>query len=324
MEKILDPWNPSINFELIQGENKILGPLNIKMTRIVLDFIFENNKLYTKNNEGEFKHLYIIIDNIGKIENISKSSNYRGSEFVLFGLQILLRLNINKCFLIDEDFFVCDRKMNFFSNQNILSKKENIQFKLINLFRYGKTFYSPFGFRPFYKYKLNIKNYENNILFQKSIVKNMDKDVNNEITDLLDNLLKISWNDINEYINLLYKNLYSYEGNYKIRDFTKFKLYWNNLYKSWNYFYEKYFEKAPSPFKAFSFFNYDECGLFINWLELYSFTYLDYNTNIFSEYNGTIAGVNDFKKLKKLIENVHWINTKIKQQPLSSIYNKNI
>jgi hypothetical protein len=320
MEKILDPWNPSINFDLIQGENKILGPLNIKMTRIVLDFIFENNKLYTKHNEGEFKHLYLIIDNIGKIENISKSNNYRGSEFVLLGLQILLRLNINKCFLIDEAFFVCDRKMNFFSNQNVLSKKENIQFKLINLFRYGTTFYSPFGFRPFYKYKLNVKN----ILFQKSIVKNMDKDVNNEITDLLDNLFKVSWNDINEYINLLYKNLYSYEGNYKIRDFTKFKLYWNNLYKSWNYFYEKYFEKAPSPFKAFSFFNYDECGLFINWLELYSFTYLDYNTNIFSEYNGTIAGVNDFKKLKKLIENVHWINTKIKEQLLLSIYNKNI
>jgi hypothetical protein len=320
MEQILDPWNPSVKFELIQGENKILGPLNIKMTRIVLDFIFENNKLYTKHNEGEFKHLYLIIDNIGKIENISKSNNYRGSEFVLLGLQILLRLNINKCFLIDEAFFVCDRKMNFFSNQNVLSKKENIQFKLINLFRYGTTFYSPFGFRPFYKYKLNVKN----ILFQKSIVKNMDKDVNNEITDLLDNLFKVSWNDINEYINLLYKNLYSYEGNYKIRDFTKFKLYWNNLYKSWNYFYEKYFEKAPSPFKAFSFFNYDECGLFINWLELYSFTYLDYNTNIFSEYNGTIAGVNDFKKLKKLIENVHWINTKIKEQPLLSIYNKNI
>lgn len=323
MEQVLDPWNPSVKFDLIQGENKILGPLNIKMTRIVLDFIFENNKLYTKHNEGEFKHLYLIIDNIGKIENISKSSNYRGSEFVLLGLQILLRLNINKCFLIDEAFFVCDRKMNFFSNQNVLSKKENIQFKLINLFRYGTTFYSPFGFRPFYKYKLNVKNYENNRIFVKNI-KNMDKDVNNEITDLLDNLFKISWKDINEYINLLYKNLNRYEGNYKIRDFTKFKLYWNNLYKSWNYFYEKYFEKAPSPFKAFSFFNYDECGLFINWLELYSFTYLDYNTNIFSEYNGTIAGVNDFKKLKKLIENVHWINTKIKQQPLLSIYNKNI
>ena len=83
MEQVLDPWNPSINFELKQGENKILGPLNIKMTRIILDFILENNKLYTKYNEGEFKHLYLIIDNIGKIENISKSSNYRGSELVL-------------------------------------------------------------------------------------------------------------------------------------------------------------------------------------------------------------------------------------------------
>ena len=81
---------------------------------------YYNNNLYTINNEEEFKHLYLKLGDIGILENVSKSSYYRGSELVLLGLQIFYKLGIKKCSLVDTSFFVCDRKMNFFSNKEKL------------------------------------------------------------------------------------------------------------------------------------------------------------------------------------------------------------
>jgi len=125
-------------------------------------------------------------------------------------------------------------------------------------------------------------------------------------------------------LNLLYSNIERYRNNYKIRIFSKFKIYWDNLYKSWNNFYNKFLEISPSPFRSFSYFNHEECNLFINWLELYSFSYIEYNTSIFEEFNGAIAGINEFKELKNLIESVYWINTNINSQSFVSILKKNI
>ncbi len=191
---VLDPWNP-IDFLLQEGVNKILGPLTENKKRFVLDFKLENNNLYTINNEDEFKHLYLKLEDIGILENVSKSSYYRGSELVLLGLQIFYKLGIRKCSLVDTSFFVCDRKMNFFSNKEVVNKKEEIQYKLINLFRHETTFYSPFGFRPFYKFKKTNSSIQNNRIQIKNI-KNEDEDKNAEIKQLLDNLFSVIWENI--------------------------------------------------------------------------------------------------------------------------------
>lgn len=136
---IFNPWNID-PFILKFGKNIILGPLkDIKLKiRHNIEFMYEEKDdniyyLYTINNESsDFKHLYIKFDKDETIiENISKSKLYSGSEFVLFGLQIIYRLtNKIKCKLIDASIFVCDRKINIFRelSSNIISKKEEIQF----------------------------------------------------------------------------------------------------------------------------------------------------------------------------------------------------
>ena len=95
-------------------------------------------------------------------------------------------------------------------------------------------------------------------------------------------------------------------------------------------FYEKFRDVVDSPFSAFIIYDKDECDLFINWLELYSFsinqTFI-YSSSIFNNKlteEKILAGVDSFKKLKILLEKCEWINIKIKEQPISSIYIKTI
>ena len=287
----------------------IKGPLSSKTKeRYILEFIIENNgnfpiKIYTKENEnGSFKHLYIkIFKEEAYIENISKSSIYRGSEYMILGLQIIFNLKISRCKLVDSSYFICDRQMNFFHNSGVnISKKEEIQNKMISLFRFQTTYYMPFGFIPYSK--------NNNT--------NMRTSINNLVIDLY----YISWNEINDYINSMLesiKNKEKYKNDYKIRNYKKFVNYWINLEKSWNIFYKKYVDKSPSPFRSFTFFNYDECNIFINWLELYSFTYYEYNNMI---YEKEIPGSVLFKKLKNILLDVIWLNNNINIQPMISIY----
>lgn len=68
---------------------------------------------------------------------------------MLLALQIIYRLGYKKLKLKDMSYFVCDRNMNFFSNdhKNIDTYME-ISNKLIYLFRFGGTLYMPFGIIP--------------------------------------------------------------------------------------------------------------------------------------------------------------------------------
>lgn len=315
---IFDPWNID-PFILKFGKNIILGPLkDVKLKiRHNIEFIYEEKDdniyyLYTINNESsDFKHLYIKFDKDETIiENISKSKLYSGSEFVLLGLQIIYRLtNKIKCKLIDASFFVCDRKINIFRepSSNIISKKEEIQYKLILLFKFGSTFYSPFGFISYNKENMNIET--------------------DNIMNLVSKLWDIKWHEIDSYIIKMIHIVLSnkYKNNIMIRNYTKWFNYWINVNESWNKFKNKYVELSPTPFRSFSFFNNDECGEFINWLELYSFTYFNYNQFVFNNINNSkkeIAGIFLFKKLKNLINNVVWINNNVTSQPMISIYKK--
>jgi hypothetical protein len=323
---VLDPWNTSQIFLLEIGKNIILGPIIDKKSKLrhPIEFMYEDKGnniyyLYTVNNDSsDFKHLYLKINsNETIIENISKSKIYSGSEYVILGLQIIYRLfryieNYN-CKLVDMSFFICDRKMNLFRSKsndrsNVPSNfKEEIQYKIISLLRFGSTFYMPFGFDAYNKTNMMNKN--------------------NEIRDLVSKLWDIKWEDIDSYMITMFNIvlLNKYKNNYMIRNYTRWYNYWINIYESWNIFKEKFSTISPTPFRSFSFFNYDECSEFINWLELYSFKYLNYNQFIFNNINNSIremAGILLFKKLKNEVNNVVWINNNIQAQPMISNFKK--
>jgi hypothetical protein len=154
--------------------------------------------------------------------------------------------------------------------------------------------------------------------------------MNNETDNIMNLVVKlwdIKWNEIDLYVTKMIEIVLSnkYKNNIMIRNYKKWFNYWINVSESWNKFKNKYNELSPTPFRSFSFFNNDECGEFINWLELYSFTYYNYNQFVFNDINNSkkeIAGIFLFKKLKNLVNNVLWINNNVTAQPMISIYKK--
>jgi hypothetical protein len=314
---LLDPWDTSQIFSLNIGQNSILGPVLDKKSRIRHEIVcmYEYNDdgkyyLYTIHNNSEFKNLYLKMSQTESIiENISKSKIYSGSEYVILGLQIIYRLfgHIEKynCKLIDSSFFICDFKKNLFKpfTNNIINKKEEVQHKMIILLRFGSTFYMYFGFIPYNK--INMKN------------------INDDILKLVSQLWDIKWSDIDSYMKKMIEIVLSnkYKTNIMIRNYNKWYNYWINISKSWILFKEKFSSISPTPFRSFSFFNYEECGEFINWLELYSFRYMNYNKFVFNNINNSsreMSGIVLFKKLYNTINNVVWINNKIISQPIIS------
>ena len=118
-----------------------------------------------------------------------------------------------------------------------------------------------------------------------------------------------------------------YKNDIMIRNYKRWSNYWNNIYNSWKHFYNKYSVISPTPFQSFNFFNYDECHEFINWLELYSLKYYNFNSFVFHNIpNNKMqnAGIKIFKQLRNSLNNVYWINNNLKFQPIVSIYNKSI
>jgi hypothetical protein len=196
-----------------------------------------------------------------------------------------------------------------FQNIPNISKKEEIQHKMITILRYGKTFYMPLGFNPYNK---------NSLVNSNEIISN-----------LVSKLWDISWIQIDEYMELMIQSVKSnkYKNDIMIRNYKRWSNYWNNIYISWKHFYNKYSLISPTPFQSFNFFNYDECHEFINWLELYSLTYYNFNSFVFNNIpNNKMqnAGIKIFKQLRNSVNNVYWINNNIKFQPIVSIYNKSI
>ena len=119
--------------------------------------------------------------------------------------------------------------------------------------------------------------------------------------------------------------------NFRVYNYKRWKTYWTNICKSWNIFYTKYHTNVNSPFQAFCLYDKKECNVFINWLELYSFSVEQtktYNSSIFNDNINNnlkiLAGINDFKKLKMLVEKCDWYNKNIKRQSLVSIYSEKI
>ena len=356
---VIDPWdnkeiillseqtqknnNNNKSIILVNGKNIIKGPFSIENKRYELEFNYYYDTtqmcgfLNTINETNNYNNISLkLYKDIAIIENISRSDIYRGSEYMLLALQIIYKLKYKKSMLKDLAYFTCDRKMNFFSNIPS-SKKMEIQNKLIYLLKFGSTFYMPFGYKPVIK-KNEVETFLT--LNNEIIEKNNDAyvDISNNIDSLIENLNNISWKDINNYIiniKLLMNNDKLKNSNkifdFRIYNYKKWKTYWLNICKSWNIFYIKYYTIVNSPFQTFSIFNKSECNIFINWLELYSFSVEQtqpYNSSIFNDNINNnlkiLAGIHDFKKLKLLVEKCDWLNKNIKLQPLTSIYSNKI
>ena len=109
-----------------------------------------------------------------------------------------------------------------------------------------------------------------------------------ELKDKVSELWEISWQEVDLYIK-------------KIDYYT---------ISFWNDFKEKYSRKSPTLFRTFFFLNVKECHEFIIWLEeLYLYSNQRHN---FSKM------IQLFKSLKDEVNNVVWINSNIKDQPMSS------
>ena len=335
---VIDLWS-NIDFKLDKEKLVIKGPINKNMERLNLEFIYDesNNKLFTLQKTNSYNNIELIFHkDVVIIENLSKSDIYRGSEYMILALQIIYKLGYKTVKLKDNEYFVCDRKMNFFSNKDNIINNPN---KLIYLLRFGGTFYMPFGFIPILTeeklLQVNLNTTEKNLLIN---LKYEDyKNISKIIELLLQSLFIISWSNINDYIlgieKLLNNNIYKISNrifNWRVSNYNKWKIYWKNICKSWKIFNEKYSSLVSGPFYAFSLYDKKECELFINWLELYSFSInqtIEYNSSIFnnklSEKN-TLIGINNFKKLKLLLEKAEWLNFNITYQPIKSIYTESI
>jgi hypothetical protein len=211
--------------------------------------------------------------------------------------------------------------------------------KLIYLFRFGGTLYMPFGIIPV----LNNDNLTQVSLdsLEKNYIKNINykdyKNISQLINILLESLFMISWNDFNN--NIINIEILLNNNNYKLSninfnshmsDYNTLKIYWKHICKSWKRFYEKFSSIVPGVFQAFSVYDKNECSLFMNWLELYSYSMNQlriYNSPIFNNKlseQKIVKGLDNYKKLKSLLEKAEWINIDIKNQSLISIYKEYI
>ena len=318
-----NPWGFENNLEELintQKEINIIGPIsNITKERhiITLKIDKNDNEISLKSNldsKTGLRFLYIKIkDDIGVLENISRSDIYYGTEYIILGLQLLYLLNIKISTLIDDSYFICDFRDNFFFKKSELEPYKKIPYKMISLFRFGNTFYMKFGYKP-----MSIE-YDNKN-------KKIYKDESNAVYILLDNLYKIGWNEIDDILKNGIKMINECKEiknnkNWRVIDQNKWIKYWNTIYNSWTHFKMKYYDETEfqyTPFRSFIMYDKNDCALFCDWLELYSHTYMNFmniNTYVFNNQIQEIPGIKDFSKLKILLNSCKWINNDVHSTP---------
>ena len=121
-----------------------------------------------------------------------------------------------------------------------------------------------------------------------------------------------------EQINLSNSSGKNIEYNrFLIRNINKWKKYWIAIYNSWKKFRNKYESISASPFRAFIHLEEKNCIDFVGWLELYSYTFNNFNKIIYYNFIGKrydIPYIKTFNQLKEIINNVDWINKLIVPQ----------
>ena len=313
MNSIYDPWdvenvlNTNLNSRIkFKGPRKIIKQdgsiINVERHNIDSEIINKNGKTIIQSVGRTlfgYRIFEIIIKTLDEahIENISKNDKYSGSDIMIFVLQILYRLGIKKCTLTDASYYECKRN-NFF-------KSVEIPLKTLKLLKNGNTFYSSFGFNPIDKTNRTNK------------IENMRR--------LVGSLYDIQWTDLDKiitngkiYINEAERNEKNIIYNsFLIRNVNKWKKYWKAIYNSWINFKTKYEPISASPFRAFMYLTWENCSEFIGWLELYSYTFSNFNKVMnytFLNIKYEIPGIKVFNQLKQTLNNVEWIMKSIVAQ----------
>ena len=335
-----DPWKDTQSLiDIILSNNKILilGPnkkINKKNNEKILNSSIKNNlqriyilfnirkyndNLYLSSNtigNTGFNNLYLEINLTNKkanIKKLEKSDIYSGTDLILLGLKILQQLDINIVTLDDDSKIKCTNRNNLNS-----SYTKDLQYNIISFFKYKKTYYMKFRFLP-YIGKQNMKNILDNIL---------------------NDLYKISWDVIDNYIKQGCKTLQKINnGKYNIisnklrfSNINKWRIYWNIIKSSYELLYNEYHTIYNSPFEALQKFNENKCKIFANWLELYSLSsYIFKQINSYNFYTNNnnlitldIPGKEDIKKLLEIFRNVEWKINDIKSINTNKYNNRNV
>lgn len=218
-------------------------------------------------------------------------------------LKILKDIGINEVILSDQSKYKCKSRItnnNLFFNRKIsMIFNEIIPYGMLSLLKNGKTFYMKFGFIPYY----------NNV------------NIIDKINELYYNINTISWNEINDIIikgiisiNKSNENNILYKQKQKIYDIELWKRYWIIVKKSFDELYQIYGDKCNGPFNAFKYYNDNNCRIFINWIELYSFScrlfenylYTFYDKNGKINNNVKIPFKKDFLNLVEIFRDIIW------------------
>ena len=314
----IDFWDPydltqELSFdEILQKRDNnnifIIGPISLNNKRYIFEFqfnnnnnnkiiIFSKNSIYTDNYLNNYKHISLeSYDNKKmKIKEIQKSVCYTGSELVSWSIQISKCLGFNLVFLEDLSRIKCFQRPDFFK------KKKDFPKNIISLLKKSQTYYETLNFTLI-----------NKDTFQK------EEQIRKKINILLNNLRKISFDEIQIYLEAGIKtiehpkkrNLYF---KMRITNNKKWENYWNNVYKEFLEFKKVANKKhIKSPFQEMQSYNDDYCGPYLNWLELYSITYSEFihiNKYKFINFNNqgkTIPGYNEIQEIKELLRNKYW------------------
>jgi len=308
-----DPWNNNINILNISLNRNttffILGPINKYNLRYELEIVIKKTtkQIYITMKNTNILSIEINRDNntayinyIGKVIKNGKEI-YSGSDMVKLILKILKDLNINTVLLEDQSKDKCYKRL---SNENMSENRllpmlfiEDIPYGILTLLKNGKTFYMKFGFLPF----------------------NRGINISNDIDILYDNIIKISWPEIDNIIKkgkntIDINNNILHKQDIPIFNVELWKKYWLIIEKSYNELYKKYGEHSFGPFDALKFYDNDNCRMFLNWLELYSIScklfdkvnYKFYNKNGSIYKNVKIPFKTEFLDLIKKIRDVSW------------------
>ena len=312
-----DPYDLTEELTLSEILNKrdkdnnilILGPIASDNKRYFFNFQLTNtNKLkinstesyYTDNYLNNFNYKHIDLESYDKekmkIKEIQKSRYYTGAELVSWSIQISKCLGFSLVFLEDLSRIKCFQRPDFFKEKNDFPRD------IISLLKKGETYYETLYFN----------------LIDKTTFKK-DEDDRIKINKLLSNLKKISFDEIQTYLEAGIKTIDNPKKqelyfNMRIYNNKKWENYWNNVYQEFLKFKKLTTKKynIKSPFQKIESYNNDECGIYLNWLELYSITYHDFshiNKYKFINFNNegkTIPGFNEIQEIKELLRNKYW------------------
>jgi hypothetical protein len=276
---IFNPWTNNNIFILPNINSKIKLQVTKNNSNNLLNFTLKyepNNTVIlttsniNKNTYVGHNHLTIkIINNLAYIDHLSKMKKYSGTILMKLGLQILKKLNIKKCELIDNSTIKCKLKNN---------TNKYLNYKMITLLKYGETYYMKFGFKPY---------------------DSLNNDLSDIIKSIINTLKKCNWNNIDNYFNILLRNI---NTNYRLKLHIK-------ALDNWLEFKENFIDLYENPFKAFESYNDDNCYLFNDWLN-----YIIYISKLKNIESININNYNYIKKINELdslLLGIRWINNTI-------------